>query len=223
MNPRNVKAWYRAASACLALDKIPEAIDACQSGLRFDSANAALQTLLTKVEKRKAHVAELDRVRREREQRTAQEQATLRLALKQRNILARQTAKPPEMEDATIKLADPLDAKSTLTFPMILLYPLHAQSDFVKACAEDETVAQHLEYILPTPWDEKHEYSLQSVDCYMETVTGGLIKAGKNLSLLKLLGSGKVEVVDGLVRVNVVPKARAAEWIEEFKRRSGKT
>ncbi|KAK0255050.1 HSP70/90 co-chaperone [Friedmanniomyces endolithicus] len=223
MNPRNDKAWYRAASACLALDKVPEALDACQSGLKFDSANSALQLLLAKVEARQAHLAGLEKTRKDREQRTARREATLRLALKQRNIIARRTVNPPDMEDAAMKLTDPLDPNSTLSFPMILLYPLQAQSDFVKACGEEETIAQHLNYILPTPWDEAREYSLQSVECYMETIQGGLIKAGKKVSILKLLESGKIEVVDGLVKVNVVPKARAAEWIDDFKRRKGKT
>ncbi|KAK0248542.1 hypothetical protein B0A54_11222 [Friedmanniomyces endolithicus] len=223
INPRNVKAWFRAASACLALDKVPEALDACQGGLKFDSANSAMQSLLARVEKRQAHLAGLEKTRRDREQRAAREEATLRLALKQRNIIARRTANPPDMEDAAMKLTDPLDANSTLSFPMILLYPLHAQSDFIKACGEEETIAQHLEYILPTPWDKSREYSLQSVECYMETIQGGLIKAGKKVSILKILESGKVEVVDGLVRVNVVLKARAAEWIDDFKRRKGKT
>ncbi|KAK1056091.1 hypothetical protein LTR74_015173 [Friedmanniomyces endolithicus] len=182
MKPRNVKAWYRAASACLALDKVPEALDACQGGLKFDPANSALQLLLARVQKRQAHLAGLEKTRRDREQRAAREEATLRLALKQRNIIARRTANPPDVEDAAMKLTNPLDAKSTLSFPMILLYPLHAQSDFVKACGEDETIAQHLEYILPTPWDEMQEYSMPSVECYMETVQGGLIKAGKKVS-----------------------------------------
>ena len=53
----------------------------------------------------------------------------------------------------------------------------------------------------------------------METVTGGLIKWGKKVPLLKVLGGGKVEVVDGIVKVNVVPKSGAAGWIEEVKRR----
>jgi hypothetical protein len=56
----------------------------------------------------------------------------------------------------------------------------------------------------------------------METIEGGLIKAGKRLSLLKLLSSGKLEVADDLVRVSVVPKNKAAEWIEEFNKRRGK-
>lgn len=223
MNARNAKAWYRAASACLALDKIAEALDACQSGLRFESVNSVLKVLLAKIEKRRDHLAELEQVRREREERIASEKATLRLAHKQRNIVTRETDKKPDMEDAAVALADPLDATSTLSFPVILLYPLHAQSDFVKVFAEEETLAQHLEYILPTPWDGGHEYTPQSVECYMETVQGGLIKAGKNLSLLKILGSGKVEVVDGFVKVNVVPKTKAAQWIEEFKLRRGRT
>lgn len=53
----------------------------------------------------------------------------------------------------------------------------------------------------------------------METAAGGLIKAGKKMTLGKILGSGKVEVLDGLVKVNIVPKDKATEWIDEFKRR----
>lgn len=54
----------------------------------------------------------------------------------------------------------------------------------------------------------------------METGSGGLIKAGKNVSLGKILGSGGVEVVDGIVRINVVLKSRAKAWIEEMKTRA---
>lgn len=219
---RNVKAWYRAASACLAVDKISASLEACECGLKFESANTALKTLLSKVEKRKDYLQELDRTRKRRDEQAKQKEIMLKLALQQRNIVSKTTKDAPDMEDAAISLADSLDPKSILSFPVTFLYPLHAQSDFVKAFAEDESVSQHLEYILPTPWDEEHEYTLDTVDCYMETAAGGLIKAGKNLSLVKLLGSGKVEVVDGLVKVSVVPKTKAAQFIEEFKKRKGK-
>ncbi|KAK4574214.1 HSP70/90 co-chaperone [Recurvomyces mirabilis] len=222
LNPRNVKAWYRAASACLALDKMPEALDACQSGLKFDPASTALQTLLTRIQKRRDHLHELEDGRRKREKREANERATLRLAIRERNIIARETSKAPDMEDAKVQLSDPSDARSLLSLPVIFLYPLHAQSDFVKAFAETETISQHLEYILPPPWDQTQEYNPAAVECYMETSIGGLIKAGKNLSLSKLLGTGKVEVVDGLVSINVVAKSTASQWIEDFKKRRGK-
>jgi Cns1/TTC4 Wheel domain len=191
--------------------------------LEVDAANTALNTLSTKIEARKKHIEELDRKRREREERVAAEAATLKLALKQRNIPNRTTDKAPELEDAVMKLADPLDAKSTLTIPVVLLYPLHLQSDFIKAFAETESLLEHLSYILPLPWDEKSEYSTDTADCYIETIVGGLIKAGKKLPLRKILESGKVEIADGLLRINVVPKARAQEWIDDFKAKKGKT
>lgn len=137
-------------------------------------------------------------------------------------MVVRETTNPPEMEDARIQLEEPGDAGSEVRFPVLFLYPLHAQTDFIKAVGEGESVLQHLEYILPLPWDERGEYRVEDVECYMETSVGGLIKVGKKLALVKLLRSGKVEVVDGLVRIYVVPKARAAEWIEEFKKRRGK-
>lgn len=57
----------------------------------------------------------------------------------------------------------------------------------------------------------------------METTAGGLIKVGKKMLLGKVLGCGKVEILDGLVKINVVPKDKAASWIEEFKKRVGKS
>lgn len=147
----------------------------------------------------------------------------LNTALRARNIRTRSTAQPPDMEDASIHLSpDPVAPTSTLMFPVVLLYPLHLQSDFVKAFSETDTVPSHLEYVFPLPWDEKHEYRLGSVEFYMETGSGGLIKVGKKVSLGKVLGRPGVEIVDGVVRMNVLLKARAAGWIEEMKVRKGR-
>lgn len=222
LNARNVKAWYRAASACLALDKLPEALDAAECGLKFDPSSKPLEAIQLRIAKRIQAVADLEKWRAEREERAARQKSNLKFALRARNVLTRSTPNPPDMEDSAISLADAEDPKSVLSFPVIFLYPLEAQSDFVKACAEDETLGDHLEYILPPPWDEKGEYAPAETECYMETVSGGLVKAGKKLILLKLLSGGKIEVTDDLVKVNVVPKKKAATFIEEFKKRKGK-
>nr|POE51111.1 hsp70/hsp90 co-chaperone cns1 [Quercus suber] len=227
LNPLNVKAWYRAGAACLALDKLAEALDACANGLAADPGSSPLQTLRTRIESRVETQRSLTRAREERLQRERDEQATLRHALRGRGIAVRESREDaggaPELHDAHMALEKPLDAASTLRLPMLLLYPLAAQSDLVKACAEDETLGAHLEYILPPPWDEEGAYAgVGDVECFVETVQGGLVKAGKNVSLLRVLAGGKVEVVDGLVKVNVVPKAKAAGWIEQFKLRRGK-
>ncbi|KXJ95641.1 hypothetical protein Micbo1qcDRAFT_157651 [Microdochium bolleyi] len=130
----------------------------------------------------------------------------------------RETAQPPEMEDAKVELTpDPDDPRSSLSFPTVLLYPTDLQSDFIKAFNEMQSVGDHLEYIFPLPWDQAGKYTAAKVECYMETTAGGLIKVGKKLPLLKILSSGKVEVVDEVVRIFVVPKAEADAWVVEFK------
>lgn len=109
-------------------------------------------------------------------------------------------------------------------FPLLLLYPLHAQSDFIKAFPETDTLAQHLKYIFPLPWDQAAEYRPTKVELYAETGKegGGLVKVGRNVQLLAWVGGGKVVLVDGVVRVNVLLKGKAAGWIEEVKARAGK-
>lgn len=49
-----------------------------------------------------------------------------------------------------------------------------------------------------------------------------LIKVGRKMSLLEIVGRGRVVLWDGLVRVNVLLKGRAADWIEEVKKRKGR-
>lgn len=221
VNPQNIKAHYRSATALLALEKIHEALDVCFRGFKIDAENVPLRTLLEKIKVKSDALEARSRKRRAEQQQRDQERMTLRTALAAREIKMRGSEKPPDLQDAVIRLSpDPLSPKSMLEFPVMFLYPLHNQTDLVKAWAEKDAVWQHLSYILPLPWDEKGEYG--EVDCYMDTVSGGLMKVGKKLSLLELLSNGKTEVVDGLVRIYVVPTARAKEWIDDVKAKKGK-
>ncbi|KAF3482587.1 TPR repeat protein [Arthroderma uncinatum] len=220
LNPKNVKAFYRSAAALLALDKVVEADDACMRGLHLDKSNQPLQTLSKKIATRRAELDKIAARKRAEEEHAQKVRLTLSTALRAREITVRETAQPPDMEDAVMKLSpDPLSAESTIVFPCVLLYPMHAQSDFIKEFAETDTIAHHLKYILPLPWDTKGEYTIGSVDCYIETANGGMIKPGKKVSLLAILSGGKVEIVDGLVRINVVPTKMAGKWIAEMKAR----
>lgn len=220
MNPRNVKALFRSASACLALDKLDAAADACEHVLTIDATNAASKALNVKISARRDQLAQQARIREERLQRERAEAFTLKQALKARGIATRMTAKAPDdAEDAKLALENPMDPSSDLSVPTLLLYPTAAQSDLIKAFHEGETLLDHLGYILPCPWDKEGEFTVTDVECYMDTVAGGLIKVGKKLPLLKLLSGGKVEIVDGLCRIYIVPRRKTAEWIAEVKRR----
>ncbi|KAI8635205.1 TPR-like protein [Xylariaceae sp. FL1651] len=218
LNPQNVKAYYRSARAFLAVGRIAEADDACARGLAVDGSNGALKAVARDVI---AKAEEADARRRREAERLAREKrraALVRAALKAREIRTRATAQPPEMEDAALRLVpDPDDPASTLSFPAVLLYPAHLESDFIKAFNETETLADHLGYVFPLPWDREGVYTLAGVECYMETVAGGLVKVGKKAPLLKVLTGGKVEVVDEVVKIFVLPKALAADWVQEYK------
>jgi len=220
INGRNVKAFYRSSKALLALGKITEADDACARGLVIDPENAALKGVARDIIKKNEEVMARRKRELEREQRKRLEEVTLKTALKARGIKTRKTAQPPEMEDARIELVpDPVDPTSTLSFPTVLLYPLHLESDFIKAFNETEPLGHHLSYILPLPWDKEGLYTPTGVECYMETMTGGLIKVGRKVSLLKVLTSGNIEVIDEVVKIFVVPKAKADDWVQEFKKK----
>lgn len=218
LNPRNIKALYRSARALLAVNKIPEADDACARGLEIDSSNKPLLALAQDIIK----TAEADAARRKRdEERLTKErrrETLLKTALQARNIRTRSTGKPPDMEDAKIKLSpDELDPESALVFPTLLLYPCHLESDFIKAFNERESLDQHFGYVFPLPWDRAGEYSPAGVECYVETASGGLVKVGRKVPLLKVLSSGNVEIVDELLKVFVVPKSKAEGWVKEWK------
>ncbi|KXX74788.1 Tetratricopeptide repeat protein 4 [Madurella mycetomatis] len=222
LNPSNVKALYRSARALLAVNKIHEADDACARGLELDPANQPLQALAQDIIK--ANDAELARRRREEERlaRERQRQTLLRTALQARGIQVRNTGKKPDMEDARVRLVpDELDPHSSLAFPTMLLYPLEMESDFIKGFGEAETLDQHFGYVFPLPWDKAGEYESGRVECYMETVKGGLVKVGRKVPLLKVLSGGNVEVVDELLRVFVVPQGKAEGWVREWKAKKG--
>ncbi|KAK3400389.1 hypothetical protein B0T20DRAFT_408533 [Sordaria brevicollis] len=220
INPSNLKALYRSGRALLSVSKIAEADDACARGLEIDPNNAALKQLARDLIAKNEEIQRKQRAEAERLEKERRRQLLKKAALEARGIKTRSTDDPPSMEDACIKLVpDELDPQSELSFPCMLLYPLKLESDFIKEFRETESVGQHLEYILPDmPWDEDEEYnSPEKVECYMESLTGGLIKVPLKASLLRVLSSGKTEVVDELVRVFVVPKNKAEGWIKEWK------
>lgn len=219
LNPRNLKAWYRSAKALLAVGRVEEADDACAGGLAVDESNGPLRAvardIIARAEAARQKAAEEDGKRLE----AARKEMRLRKALEARAIKVRQSARPPDMGDARLELleGDGQQEGGTLTFPTVLLYPAHYESDFIKAFSERESLMQHFAYVFPLPWDREGEYSANGVECFMETTSGGLVRVGKKVTLLKVLAMDNVEVVDGVVKIYVVPKAKAEGWVKEFK------
>ncbi|KAL2754405.1 hypothetical protein ACRALDRAFT_2054350 [Sodiomyces alcalophilus JCM 7366] len=219
INPRNIKAYFRSARALLAVGRLEEADDACAHGLRVDPANAALRKVAADIAAAREKAEAKRRAEEARKAAERRKEATLRAALAARNIRTRTTGADPEMGDARVKLVpDKEDPRSSLVVPVVVLYPLELESDFVTAFGEADSLGDHLGYILPPPWDEEGDYaSVDRVECFVEKMGGGLVKWGKRVPLLKLLGTGNVEIVDDVFKVFVVPKEKAASWVEDYK------
>jgi hypothetical protein len=219
MNPLNIKAWYRAAKASLSLDRISEAEDACDRGLEVDPPNKSLLALQVQIKARKDQIAATEAERMARQLLEKKKKEALQKAFESRNLLWKETGTSPDVQDATPSLEDGFDPSSTLSVPILLLYPLASQTDLIKSASEDTALNEHLEYVLPPPWDAEGggSYTQSSVNCYVATPSGGLSKIARKIQIGKLLRSGKVELIDGLLRIYIVPEKLAPGWIEEYK------
>jgi hypothetical protein len=135
----------------------------------------------------------------------------------------KKTSHPPDLGPiSSYHLSDPLDGQSDLLFPTILLYPLSSQTDIIAEFPLSSTLNEQLSTVLEEspPWDTKCEYTVNNVECFMEIEKDaggrGLIKIGNGLGLDKAL-KGRT-VLDGIIRILVVPKDKVQEWILEWKK-----
>ncbi|KAI9653781.1 MAG: hypothetical protein M1831_005648 [Alyxoria varia] len=251
LDPQNLKAYFRAASALLAIDKPAFALQAVDAGLSRFPESRELADVRKRIRERDAFLRKQEEQRRERETRRIREAQTLRKAFADRGIRSVTTTgsrdAKPDLEDAEARLADPLDEASELVLPVLLLYPTEGESELIKGVKEGETLGEHLAYVLPVPWDEGGKEFGGSdgsgVVCFMETGASsaaasselnggrggeggegkrGLVKVGKKMNLGDVLSDGRAEVTDGLCRVYVVPVRKVGEWVEEMKRRMGR-
>ncbi|CAG8718335.1 7626_t:CDS:2, partial [Acaulospora colombiana] len=81
-NANNLKAFYRAASALIALERAVEAIDCCKRALQIDPENSGIKSVLEKAEKLKALQDKKEEDKRRAKEEAATKQQKLDEALK---------------------------------------------------------------------------------------------------------------------------------------------
>src|SRR5271168_2513881 len=77
----NIKALYRSAKACFALEKMEEAEDAVSHALKLDPKNSPAKMLLTDIQQRRNVVDSRNQATQSREARKRDEERTLKTAL----------------------------------------------------------------------------------------------------------------------------------------------
>ncbi|KIJ70455.1 hypothetical protein HYDPIDRAFT_105183 [Hydnomerulius pinastri MD-312] len=233
INSKSSKAFYRSATALMALDRLEEALDCCDRCLLFDQQNQGVMSVRARAEKAKS---EKDQRIREKEERLRKEQAEKRLlqvAFKERNLYM--VNNPQGLSDNPYSPHfDPEDPTGrTLILPVFFLYPQYATSDVISHFAEDTAFSAHISQMFPpqTPpptWDQKQEYTANNLVVYAMTRRKRLLKVGKKMTLRDVCNAAKekegdpvdgLEIKDGYLTFAVLPKGEEeTKWVDEFKR-----
>lgn len=226
IDENNVKACYRAGKAFFAVNRYSEARQILQFGLSKDPENKPIQDVIASIDAKEKQIQQAIERKEKETQDKKNKQVILATAITLRKIHIVKSSRPAELlEDATIRLEDPLDYESQLILPAMILYPTIDEMDFVAEVSELTTPAEILQVILQRPqsWfdDPKHKnFSIKTLECYMETVSGGLIKVGRKAPLNNALmaENAKAPLFDNGLRLYVVPKIDASAWLSTWKK-----
>ncbi|KAJ2336527.1 HSP70/90 co-chaperone [Coemansia sp. RSA 2681] len=247
IRPKTVKALFRSARACIALEKFEEAKECCKWGLGIEPDNKELAALQVQVGEA---VARHERRIREREERQRQKDVLreqIKQAIEIRSELTFDTSsdkrKRTEDEDAAAAaLAYPWENDSArqveldqstghLLWPVFFLYPESKESDFVEKYDEALTLRDMLQEVLADPplWDDQQrpKYTIDAVDTYfLSRPVGGfdederLVKVSMDACLGVILSNEKYVIRDGIPSFVVLPRNDpfTSQFIERYRR-----
>ena len=220
----NVKACYRAGKAFFLVERFDEASQILQYGLSKDPENKAIKDTLSALTKKVALIEETKRKKEQAEYDAKLKETLLVNAVGLRHFHIIKLSRPAEfLENASLRLEDPTDYESQLLFPAMVLYPTIDEFDFIAEISELSTANDILAIVLDRPqsWfeDPRHKnFTLKTLECYMETISGGLVKVGKKAAINGALmaDQAKAPLFDNALRLYVVPKQESAEWLKTW-------
>ncbi|KAE8668787.1 Tetratricopeptide repeat (TPR)-like superfamily protein isoform 3 [Hibiscus syriacus] len=139
LSPANIKAYYRAAKACLSLNLLPEAKSYCESGIEKDSSNEELKKLGKQIALKK-----LEREHREAKVSNAVVEAKGLVSATEDRRLKLGNAMHRELTG----LRNPvLDKNRILHWHVLLLYAEVMSCDFIEDFCETDMFSAHLDII----------------------------------------------------------------------------
>lgn len=228
-NPNNIKAYYRSGKACFILDKITEALDCCDRGLKIDSKNKSIKELKVKILRRKHELDEKERRRLLKIENEKKEKALLTQTIKDRKINVVTNNEFLKKHPVPKENAVRLDKETNeLIWPVFFLYPEFKESDFISGFNENSTFEEHIEIMFgdpnnPAPWDIKKEYTPENINIYFETYSKNgektkLLKVPNKMKLKTVLSNSKYTCIDMIPSFIILPKDTefSKEFIDNF-------
>ncbi|KAF1816393.1 hypothetical protein P152DRAFT_121674 [Eremomyces bilateralis CBS 781.70] len=235
LDPSSLKGYYRVALAhyhlsdpngpsATPLDHLKSSKEAANKGLKVHPSDRDLVALSEKLHAREKQMYDKGQKKIQQQQKKFTKTAILKAALTSRGWVIADTGQRhgrPDLEDAEIRLDDPNDPKSELSLPLLVLYPLAAQSDFLKQVSEATKIGEVIGTVLEERpfWDTNAEYAPEATECYAESAKGSMLKLGRKVKLESVLAGGKVVLKDGMLTLHVVPKSGVDSWLEEIRKR----
>jgi len=166
LDETNIKAYFRAATACKNLFDYERCLKFCKRGLEVEKDAPELKTL-KKVAKKRYEAEKAENERRLEINRGSE-------------VLAKtltQTKKikwgPPRLHTGQ-RLPEYDEQAKEFAFFTLIVYPEFDQTDVIQQFREHDSFKAHLDVLFdpngpPLPWDEKNEYDRNSVRLYYET------------------------------------------------------
>uniref|UniRef100_A0A7N0U9X3 Cns1/TTC4 wheel domain-containing protein n=1 Tax=Kalanchoe fedtschenkoi TaxID=63787 RepID=A0A7N0U9X3_KALFE len=185
LSSTNVKAYYRAVKAALALGLLSDAMSYCEKGIEHDPSNGEMKKLLKNIELKKS-----ESERHKLQVAKAVEEAELLVsAFESRGYKIGKAA----YQELTGLRKPVLDKSDILHWPVLLLYAEVMSSDFIEDFCETDMFSDHLDIMFsesspPLPWDANHHYTREAIELYYEAGSGVELEK-KNLMPYLLQGT----------------------------------
>ncbi|GAM20346.1 hypothetical protein SAMD00019534_035210 [Acytostelium subglobosum LB1] len=169
-NEANMKAYFRALKAMIALGKYTEAINLADRALVVEPENKDIKMLrdesvamIEKARKREADKLEAETSARDKKR-------ALATLLASKHMTLGEPFYDISQYETEIKF-DGDDNSGAGHFPVLFFYPEYNQKDFVKDFEEGCTFGDHLEVMFehPAPWDKSGQYILPNLEIYFQT------------------------------------------------------
>lgn len=179
--PTNVKAFYRAAKAAIALESLAEAASYCESGLEQSPSNEELKKLSLQIDLRRKE----DETRKADISKALAEAKELVAAIESRGLKLGKAM----YQELTGVRKPVLDRNNILHWPVLLLYAEVMSSDFIEDFCETDMFSAHLDMMYSEsspslPWDKEHAYTREAIELYYQAHSGILLSRKKILQYL---------------------------------------
>lgn len=241
LEPGHAKACYRGAQASLAVNRFERGLEFVKKGLvddkekekinwMFRAEQKSLRDLEAKLKKKweeeKVKEREREEIRRKKEADEAVEKAVIDRALQSRGLKRGPMAFHLQGHyDSTINIDVDTGA---LIYPILFLYPLDGQSDFIQSSHESVPLSAYLDQMFPPkaaspPWDTNKKYTLNNISVWIdlrgndvpanstqEEDVANRVLVNPNQSLASILSNQKLAkkkyVIPGIPTFLIIPK-----------------